>query len=118
MKTRKEALIEAWEKIQKYCKYNYEGKSTQDVQFEWQHEIYVWQEFGVTPKGEAYFVRGNHSTSRRSEKADWYYHPEHKTGYSGAILGTIEDIVTHWETIKKKLEENFKKEQNIYNFKI
>ena len=53
MTQREIALAKAWESIQEYCK-KYKGLSTQDVQFEWKHEVYVWQEFGVTPNGEAY----------------------------------------------------------------
>lgn len=116
MTQRQLALQKAWKTIQEYCK-KYKGLSTQDVQFEWKHEVYVWQEFGVTPNGEAYYVRGDHCTSRRSNKADWYYHPEHKMGYSGAQYGCIEDIVTHWDTIKTKLEKKFQTEHSIYNFK-
>lgn len=116
MTQREIALQKAWESIQEYCK-KYKGLSTQDVQFEWTHEVYVWQEFGVTPSGEAYFVRGGHDKSRRSANADWYYHPEHKQGYVCAEYPCIEDIVTHWDTIKTMLEKKFQVEQNIYNFK-
>lgn len=116
MTRREMALQEAWESIQKYCK-KYAGLSTQDVQLEWKHEVYVWQEFGVTPNGEAYFVRGNHCTSRRSDRADWYYHPCHIMGYIPAKYPCIEDIVTHWELIKEKLEKKFEIENSIYNFR-
>ncbi len=116
MTQREMALKKAWESIQEYCT-KYAGLSTQDVQFEWQHEVYVWQEFGVTPTGEAYFVRGNHCKGRRSKDADWYYHPQHPHGYTFAEYGTIEDIVTHWSTIKAMLEKKFQVEQSIYNFK-
>ena len=116
MTQREIALTKAWESIQEYCK-KYKGVSTQDVQFEWQHEVYVWQEFGVTPNGEAYCVRGGHDKSRRSDKADWYYHPQHREGYIPAKYAIIEDIVTHWNTIKTMLEKKFQVEQSIYNFK-
>ena len=115
MTVREEALANAWKSIQRYCK-KYAGQSTQDVQFEWQHEVYVWQEFGVTPNGEAYFVRGGHDKSRRSDSADWYYHPKHEEGYARAKYPCIEDIVTHWNTIKTMLERKFQVERNIYNF--
>jgi hypothetical protein len=116
MTPREIALKNAWRSIQEYCK-KYKGLSTQDVQFEWQHEVYVWQEFGVTPNGEAYFVRGNHTLGRRSDRADWYYHSNHEPGYSPAKYSCIEDIVTHWDIIKARLEKKFQVEQNIYNFK-
>ena len=116
MTQREIALQKAWESIQEYCK-KYKGLSTQDVQFEWQHEVYVWQEFGVTPNGEAYFVRGGHHLSRRSDGADWYYHPKRKEGYALAKYSCIENIVTHWDTIKAMLEKKFQVEQSIYNFK-
>ena len=116
MTQREIALQKAWESIQEYCK-KYKGLSTQDVQFEWQHEVYVWQEFGVTPNGEAYFVRGGHDKSRRSDSADWYYHPKHEEGYVRAKYPCIENIVVHWNAIKTMLEKKFQVEQSIYNFK-
>jgi len=111
MTQREIALQKAWESIQEYCK-KYKGLSTQDVQFEWQHEVYVWQEFGVTPNGEAYFVRGGHDKSRRSNNADWYYHPNHNEGYVFAKYPCIEDIVKHWNVIKTMLEKKFQTDKN------
>lgn len=118
MLTRNQALENAWKEIQKYCKKNYAGRTTKDIQFEWQHEVYGWTEFGVTPNGDAYFVRGDHSKGRRSKGADWYYHPEYEEGYAGVKHREIEKIVTNWPKIKCILEEKFAIEDSIWNFKI
>ena len=50
---RNEALRTAWKKIQEYCS-QYAGRSNQDVQVRWRHDMYGWTEFGVTPNGVPY----------------------------------------------------------------
>lgn len=118
MLTLNQALDNAWKEIQKYCKENYAGKTTRDIQFSWKHDTYGWLEFGVTPNGTAYFVRGGHHLSHRSKDADWYYHPDYKEGYYGTKYREMEQIIKDWKKIKNILEQKFAVEDSIFNFKI
>lgn len=114
------ALGEAWGKIQAYCKEQYSGVSTRDIQVRWKHNVYGWIEFGVTPDGTAYIVHGHHAQSSRAEDADWYFHPVHKTapGSQFTKYNRIEEVVRDWPLVKRKLEEAAAKERGIFNFEV
>lgn len=109
------ALDVAWEKIQTYCK-KYAGCSIRDVQIRWKHGSYGWLEFGVTPAGVPYYVRGNHFLSSRSPDVQWYYHPSHEMGYELARYAWMKEIVQDWLVIKEKLEQQFEEEKQIFAF--
>ena len=110
------ALDSAWAKIQAYCKQHYTGMSIQDVQVKWKHDTYGWLEFGVTPAGVPYYVRGNHFLSSRSPDTQWYYHPGHQMGYEPARYARMKEIIQDWPVIKEKLEQQFEKEKLIFAF--
>ena len=110
------ALDNAWHKIELYCQEKYAGVSTRDIQFSWKHDIYGWIEFGITPNGTPYIVRGDHATDRRSNNATWFFHPAHKDSFFDIKYASIEEIVKDWPIIKKKLEEKVNIEQSIFNF--
>ena len=112
------ALDNAWSKIQNYCKEKYKGKTVRDVQFQVYHDMYMWMEFGVTSNGDAYFVRGDHSMSHTSDRADWYYHPGHKEGYFALKYRELETIVRKWTEIKVMLAKKFAQEESIFNFEV
>ena len=106
-RTLKKALDDAWAKIQTYCKEQYSGVSTRDVQIRWKHDPYGWIEFGVTRNGTAYIVHGHHAQSSRAADADWYFHPAHKEGYPYTKYDRIEEVVRDWPTVKMRLEDAF-----------
>lgn len=112
------ALENAWSKIQNYCKEKYTGKTSRSVQFEVYRDVYMWLEFGVTPNGDAYFVKGNHFLSHTSIDADWYYHPTHSEGYFGTKYRDLEAIVRKWPEIKARLADKFAQEESIFNFEV
>lgn len=116
MPTLYKALDEAWKKIKSYCEEKYAGISTRDVQFSWKHEIYGWIEFGVTPSGTPYIVRGDHSKDRRSDSAEWFFHPSHKEGYFPAKYPSIEEVIRDWPIIKERFEKECNTEHSIFNF--
>lgn len=110
------ALDNAWNSIQLYCKESYAGKTPRDVQFEVYHNTYYWLDFGVAPNGNAYFVHGDHTKSKTSNDADWYYYPNRQKGYMGTYYRDLETIITNWKSIKAKLIERFNIEESIFNF--
>ena len=112
------ALDSAWKQIQNYCKENYACITIRDVQFCVYSDPYMWIDFGVTPKGDAYFVRGNHSKGHTSNDADWYYHPSHKFGYEPLKYRELETIIKKWPEIKAMLAEKFNQEKYIFNFEV
>lgn len=112
---RNNALLNAFVKIQTYCQ-KYEGKTNKDVQVNVYTDTYIWVEFGVTPAGQAYLVRGNHANSRRSKDANWYGHPEHPAGYVGALYDSIEKLLCNWEKVKSNIDKEFDFEYNIFHF--
>ena len=113
--TRNEAIMNAWGKISEYVKENYTGVFENGIRFRWKHEVYGWKDFGVTPDGVAYIVKGSHGTSDLNE---WFYHPVIKKTYEPGRLAVTEDIVNDWAIIKKKLSELAEKENGLYNFQV
>ena len=118
MKSLHSALRDAWQQIQAYCKSNYAGVSTRDVQFRWDSGVYGWGEFGVTPEGIPYIVRGDHSMDSRSKNATWLYHPLYANAYAWDEDRCLEPVIRNWPTIKEKLEKHMAAERSIYNFRV
>lgn len=112
---RTKAIMDAWKQIQDYVHDNYAGVFAKDMRFRWKHEVYQWVEFGVTPEGYAFIVRGCHGWG--DSEADFFYHPG-KTGYDRLKLTLTEQVVRDWPTIKRLLQEYAEKENALYNFQI
>lgn len=113
---RNEAILNAWNKIRKYVKDNFDGTFENGIEFEWKHEVYYWVKFGVTNKGVAYIVEGSHGWG-----ADCYFY--HPTKDTKSILTSVrmrftEEIVNEWKLIKEKLIRLAKKENELYNFEV
>lgn len=113
--TREEAILNAWNKIRKYVKENYNGVFEKGTQFRWKHECYYWIEFGVTKDGDAYFVRGSHGWG-----GDYFYCPfkNEPSIYPHIKLAYLNDVVEDWQSIKKVLQSLAKKENELYNFEV
>ena len=120
MKRLNAALTDAWAKIQEYCKDQYAGVSSRDVQVRWKHNTFGWTEFGVTPDGTPYIVHGHHAQSSRDSTADWYFHPEHKTSDGASFMryDRMEEVVRDWPQVKATLEKRFAQERNIFDFNV
>ena len=112
---RNEAIMSAWSKIRTYVKENYSNVFTNEVRFRWKHEVYGWKEFGVTPDGIAFIVKGSHGTSAMNE---YYYHPTKPMGYEFTKLNSVEAVVNDWQTIKKILNALAEKEKRLYDFEV
>lgn len=110
---RNEAIVEAWNKISAYVKENYNGVFEKGIEFEWTHEVYGWNKFGVTSDGVAYIIHGSHGCTG----SDYYYHPT-KKGFEGAKIARTENVVTNWQLIKKLLAARAEKEKSLYNFEV
>ena len=112
-----DALDSAWAKIQTYCKKNYEGRSTQDVQVRFINGPNRIVEFGVTPGGIPYIAWSDYQRMYVKGKGfDWIYHPDHDTHNDSIRYRLIEEVIHEWEFIKKKLNERFDKLKAIMEF--
>ena len=116
---RNEALRTAWKKIQEYCS-QYAGRSNQDVQVRWRHDMYGWTEFGVTPNGVPYIVHGDHSQDSRSSSAAWYFHPQHRTSAGDEFMrySRMEEVISDWPRVKDCLARAFGREAEIWDVKV
>ena len=110
------AVGKAWSKIQEYCKEHYANISTRDVQVRWEHDVYGWTEFGVTPSGTPYINSGDHSRCSREKSTTWVFHPLYNNAHPYMVYPLIEKVVKDWPTVKNCLEKQLEKENRIFNF--
>jgi hypothetical protein len=106
LKTREEAIMDAWKQIQQYCKEKYAGKLGGDgtwIEYKYDHF------FSLMPNGDAYLSGGTGCMSYR------HYHPIKQNKDNESIIAHTELAVQNWPYIKRKLEERI---DSVYNFKI
>lgn len=105
MKTREEAIMNAWRQIQQYCKEKYAGKVGNSFWISYKYGHY----FNLTPNGEAYLSGGTGCMSYK------HYHPTEPNENDYSIIAHTELAVQNWKYIKSVLEKRI---DGLYNFEI
>lgn len=121
-----EAYFDAWLKIRDWVKHNVDIEIEEPIEIKLPHNFYHKTLFGVTPKKEAYILRGSHGWGY-DDYVDWpnggygsgygkldtENNPDH---LSSITMDIIKEVVDNWPNLKNQLKQRLTKLDSLFSF--
>lgn len=122
-----EAYFDAWLKIRDWVKHNVDVEIEEPIEIKLPHNFYHKTLFGVTPKKEAYILRGSHGWGY-DDCVDWP-NGKYRQHYYGTLdtknnpeclssitMDIIKEVVDNWPSLKEQLISRMSNLNKLFSF--